>query len=98
VNEAMLCGCPVAVTEYVGAKFDLRSRWRKTDLYFPAAMWVPLPVSFIHIFWIRTLARAWEGLPAGGWKPWSPREFVESIVKSGGIGRASRPRDGKGRI
>jgi len=54
----------------------------KTDLYFPAAMWVPLPVSFIHIFWIRTLARAWEGLPRRRMETWSPREFVESIVKA----------------
>jgi len=81
VNEAMLCGCPVAVTEYVGAKFDL-VRDGENGFVFPCGD-VGALASIFHSYFLDQDSRARMGGAARRrMETWSPREFVESIVKA----------------
>ncbi len=81
VNEAMLCGCPVAVTEYVGAKFDL-VREGENGFVFPCAD-VGALASIFHSYFLNQDSRTRMGAAARRrMETWSPREFVESVVKA----------------
>jgi len=77
VNEAMLCGCPVAVSDKVGARFDLIS---------PESNGFVFPVGNVEKL-VEILRRAHEDRPAlqrmGGaaqtrMASWSPTENIES--------------------
>ena len=81
VNEAMLCGCPVAVTEFVGAKFDL-VRDGENGFVFPCGD-VGALARIFHSYFLDQDSRTRMGEAARRrMETWSPREFVESIVKA----------------
>jgi glycosyltransferase involved in cell wall biosynthesis len=81
VNEAMLCGCPVAVTQYVGAKFDL-VRDGENGFEFPCGDIGALAQIF-HSYFLDQHSRTRMGEAARRrMDSWSPREFVESMVRA----------------
>ena len=81
VNEAMLCGCPVAVTEFVGAKFDL-VRDGENGFVFPCGDVGALARIFHSYFLDQDSRTRMGGAARRRMETWSPREFVESIVKA----------------
>jgi glycosyltransferase involved in cell wall biosynthesis len=81
VNEAMLCGCPVAVTEYVGARFDL-VRDGENGFVFPCGDVGALARTFQSFFLDRDFRTRMGEAARRRMETWSPREFVESIVKA----------------
>jgi glycosyltransferase involved in cell wall biosynthesis len=94
VNEAMLCGCPVAVTEYVGAKFDL-VREGENGFVFPCGD-VGALAHILHSHFSDQDSRARLGEAARRrMETWSPRESVESIVKA--VELAARTGPGRNR-
>jgi len=91
VNEAMLCGCPVAVTEYVGAKFDL-VREGENGFVFPCADVGALARIFQSYFLDQDSRTRMGGAARRRMETWSPREFVESIVKAVELAARTGPR------
>ena len=92
VNEAMLCGCPVAVTEFVGAKFDL-VRDGENGFVFPCGDVGALARIFHSYFLDQDSRTRMGGAARRRMETWSPREFVESIVKA--VELAGRSRHGQ---
>jgi glycosyltransferase involved in cell wall biosynthesis len=90
VNEAMLCGCPVAVTDYVGAKFDL-VRDGENGFVFPCADVGALARIFQCYFLDQDSRARMGGAARRRMETWSPREFVESIVKAVELAARTRP-------
>ena len=79
VNEAMLCGLPVAVSDRVGAKFDL-VRPGDNGYVFPAGNVEALAAVLRQILPDRE-KRARMGVAARRrMETWSPREYVDSVV------------------
>jgi glycosyltransferase involved in cell wall biosynthesis len=81
VNEAMLCGCPVIVSDRVGARFDL-IRENETGFVYPACD-VEALTTVLH----RALASSERLTGMGeaahhGMSVWSPEAYVESFVKA----------------
>lgn len=94
VNEAMLCGCPVAVSDRVGAKYDL-VRQGETGCIFPAGDVDALAAVLRDVFSnpekrIRMGAAARKRM-----ETWSPREYVDGIVDALELAARSRQRQGK---
>jgi glycosyltransferase involved in cell wall biosynthesis len=81
VNEAMLCGCPVAVSDRVGAKYDL-VREGETGYIFPAGS-VDVLAAVFRDFLPDPERRRRMGEAAGNrMKTWSPREYVNAISEA----------------
>jgi glycosyltransferase involved in cell wall biosynthesis len=79
VNEAMLCGCPVAVSDRVGAKYDLL-REKETGYVFPAGD-VDALAAILREFFADPEKRDRMGHQARQrMATWSPREYVEGLV------------------
>ena len=81
VNEAMLCGLPVVVSDRVGAKFDL-VRPGENGYVYPAGNIDALAATLREI-----LPNAEERARLGAaarrrMETWSPREFTESMVRA----------------
>jgi glycosyltransferase involved in cell wall biosynthesis len=81
VNEAMLCGLPVAVSDRVGAKFDL-VRPGENGYVFPAE-----DVDALAAILGRILPDAQERARMGSaarrrMETWSPREYANNIVRA----------------
>jgi glycosyltransferase involved in cell wall biosynthesis len=91
VNEAMLCGCPVAVTQYVGAKFDL-VRDGENGFVFPCADVGALARIFQSYFLDQDSRARMGGVARRTMETWSPREFVESIVQAAELAARTGPR------
>ena len=94
VNEAMLCGCPVIVSDHVGARFDL-VREAKTGFVFPAGDVPHLSAVLRRGMSDRQLLRAKNGgrEARARMTHWSPADniaaFKESITRA--IGNRSQP-------
>lgn len=81
VNEAMLCGLPVVVSDHVGAKFDLVHP-DENGYVFPAGDVEALATIFQQIL-PDPQKRARMGSEARRrMETWSPREYVESVVRA----------------
>jgi glycosyltransferase involved in cell wall biosynthesis len=81
VNEAMLCGLPVVVTDRVGAKFDL-VRPEENGYVFPAGD-VDALTSIIKDILPDTIKRARLSAAARQrMRTWSPREYADSVVRA----------------
>jgi glycosyltransferase involved in cell wall biosynthesis len=81
VNEAMLCGLPVVVSDRVGAKFDL-VRQCENGYIFPAGDVNALATILVEIL-PKTEKRAQMGAAAQRrMQTWSPSEYVEGIVRA----------------
>jgi glycosyltransferase involved in cell wall biosynthesis len=84
VNEAMLCGLPVVISDRVGAKFDL-VRSGENGYIFPAGDVAALADILSEIL-PSPEKRAQMGVAARRrMESWSPREHVEALVKAVGI-------------
>jgi glycosyltransferase involved in cell wall biosynthesis len=80
VNEAMVCGLPVAVSDRVGARFDL-VRPGENGYVFPAGSVEELAGIFRQIL-PDAEKRARMGAAARQrMQTWSPREYVDGLVK-----------------
>jgi glycosyltransferase involved in cell wall biosynthesis len=81
VNEAMLCGLPVAVSDRVGAKFDL-VRPEENGYVFPAGD-VGALAAILRQILPDTEKRAHLGAAAQRrMETWSPREYADSFVRA----------------
>ena len=81
VNEAMLCGLPVAVSDRVGAKFDL-VRPDENGYVFPAGD-VEALAGILREILPDEEKRARMGAAARRrMETWSPREYTDSIVRA----------------
>jgi glycosyltransferase involved in cell wall biosynthesis len=81
VNEAMLCGLPVAVTDRVGAKFDL-VRPNENGYVFPAGD-VGALAAILRQILPDPGKRAQMGAAARRrMETWSPREYTDSVVRA----------------
>ena len=67
VNEAMLCGCPAAVSDRVGAKYDL-VRQGETGYVFPAGDVDALAAILRDVLSDPTSGDGWVRLPANAWR------------------------------
>ena len=81
VNEAMLCGLPVAVSDRVGAKFDL-VRPGENGYVFPAGN-VDALTEILRQILPDPKRRARMGAAARRrMETWSPREYTDSVVRA----------------
>lgn len=81
VNEAMLCGCPVAVSEYVGARFDLVRDGENGFVF--ACGDVGALANILQSYLPDNSARTRMGEAARRrMKTWSPLECVEGMVRA----------------
>ena len=81
VNEAMLCGCPVVVSDRVGAKYDL-VRPEENGYVFPAGDVTAL-ASILREIFSDAEKRARLGAAARQrMETWSPREYSEGMVQA----------------
>ena len=81
VNEAMLCGCPVAVSDRVGAKYDL-VRQGETGYVFPAGD-VDELAAILRDVLSDPEKRARMGAAARKrMETWSPREYTNDLVQA----------------
>ena len=81
INEAMLCGCPVVVSDRVGAKYDL-VRPGETGFVFPAGNIEALAAILREIL-VDAPKRARMGTAARQrMETWSPREYADSFVRA----------------
>jgi glycosyltransferase involved in cell wall biosynthesis len=81
VNEAMLCGCPVAVSDRVGAKFDL-VRQSENGCVFPAGDVDALAVVLTDILSDPDKRLRMSAAARTRMETWSPREYVEGLVEA----------------
>jgi glycosyltransferase involved in cell wall biosynthesis len=80
VNEAMLCGCPVVVSDKVGAKFDL-VRSDENGYVFPAGN-VGALAEILREILSNSERQARMGAAARQrMQTWSPREYVDGLVR-----------------
>ena len=81
VNEAMLCGCPVAVSDRVGAKFDL-VRQGENGCIFPAGDVDALAAVLTDILSDLDKRVRMSVAARTRMETWSPHEYVEGLVKA----------------
>lgn len=81
VNEAMLCGLPVAVSDRVGAKFDL-VRPNENGYVFPAGDVEALAEILSEILPDATRSSRMGAAARQRMETWSPREYVDSVVRA----------------
>jgi len=81
VNEAMLCGCPVAVSDRVGAKYDLIARARMAYV-FPSGD-VDALAAILRDALSDPEKRSRMGEAARlRMETWSPREYVNALYEA----------------
>jgi glycosyltransferase involved in cell wall biosynthesis len=89
VNEAMLCGLPVVVSDRVGAKFDL-VRPGENGYVFPAGN-IDALAAILREILPNAEHRARMGAAARRrMETWSPREYTESMVRAVQMTRKNR--------
>jgi glycosyltransferase involved in cell wall biosynthesis len=81
VNEAMLCGCPVVVSDRVGARFDLVHEG-KTGFVYPAGNVEALAAILRKILPDRGGLQQMGDAARARMKDWSPRENVQGFVEA----------------
>lgn len=81
VNEAMLCGLPVVLSDSVGARFDL-VRHGENGYVYPAGN-VPALAAILQDLLPDAEKRARMGAASGRrMETWSPREYTEGMVRA----------------
>jgi glycosyltransferase involved in cell wall biosynthesis len=81
VNEAMLCGCPVAVSDRVGAKFDI-VRQGETGCIFPAGDVDALAAVLRDVLPDTEKRRRMGAAARKRMETWSPREYVNDLEEA----------------
>jgi glycosyltransferase involved in cell wall biosynthesis len=81
INEAMVCGCPVVVSDRVGAKFDL-VRPGENGYVYPAGDVEQLAAVLREILTDREKRARMGAAARQRMESWSPREYVESMVRA----------------
>jgi glycosyltransferase involved in cell wall biosynthesis len=96
VNEAMLCGCPVAVSDRVGAKYDL-VRHGETGFVFPTGD-VDALAEILRDVLADPNKRSRMGAAARKrMETWSPREYTDDLVRAVELAAQFHRRKGKAR-
>jgi glycosyltransferase involved in cell wall biosynthesis len=96
VNEAMLCGCPVAVSDRVGAKYDL-VRQGETGCVFPTGDIDALAAILCDVLPDSDKRKKMGAAARKRMETWSPREYVDGLVEAVELAGRSRPRQEKKR-
>jgi glycosyltransferase involved in cell wall biosynthesis len=81
VNEAMLCGCPVAVSDRVGAKYDL-VRQGETGCIFPAGDVDALAAVLRDVLSNPDKRKQMGAAARKRMETWSPRQFVDALAEA----------------
>jgi len=81
VNEAMLCGCPVAVSDRVGAGYDLVNNG-KTGFVYSCGDVDALAGLFQEVFSNRERLKQMKEAASKRMESWSPYENVEALVEA----------------
>jgi glycosyltransferase involved in cell wall biosynthesis len=91
VNEAMLCGCPVAVSDSVGAGRDLVEHWR-TGFVFPCGDIDALAAVLQQAVKERTKLSQMGSAARVRMDSWSPRENIDQTIAAvrRGVARVER--------
>ncbi len=79
VNEAMLCGCAVIVSDHVGARFDLVQE-NETGFVYPAGDVEALSGALCRALECRDRLRRMGEAARERMSQWSPESYVESFV------------------
>jgi glycosyltransferase involved in cell wall biosynthesis len=96
VSEAMLCGCPAAVSDCVGAKYDL-VREGETGYVFPAGD-IGALAAVLQDFFSDPDKRVRMGEAVRKrMQTWSPTEYVDALAKAVDLAVQSRRQKDKGR-
>jgi glycosyltransferase involved in cell wall biosynthesis len=81
VNEAMLCGLPIAVSDRVGAKFDL-VRQDENGYVFPVGDVEALTRILKEVLLDETKRARLGAAARQRMETWSPREYIDSVVRA----------------
>lgn len=81
VNEAMLCGCPVVVSDHVGARFDL-VRDGETGFVYPTGDVEALRDALLHALKCRNRLIHMGEAARDRISRWSPDVYVESLINA----------------
>lgn len=81
VNEAMLCGCPVIVSDHIGARFDL-VRENETGFVYPAGDVEALAAVLIRALKCRNGLRSMSEAARERMSQWSPEMNMEATVEA----------------
>lgn len=81
VNEAMLCGCPVAVSDHVGAKFDL-VRDGVTGFVFPTGDVAAISRVLRDVLLDSDRGKRMGVAARERMETWSPREYLDGVVRA----------------
>ena len=81
VNEAMLCGCPVVVSDQVGARYDLVEEG-KTGFVYPCGDVKALSTILREILPNKKRLQKMGEAARKRMENWSPREHVEAFVRA----------------
>lgn len=81
VNEAMLCGCPVVVSDRVGARHDLVQNYQ-TGLVYPCGNLDALAQILQTVLGDQELLHKMVAATTKRMESWSPRENVEALVQA----------------
>ena len=81
VNEAMLCGCPVIVSDHVGARFDLVQE-NETGFVYPAGDVEALSGALCRALECRNRLRRMGKAARERMSQWSPEIYVQSLVNA----------------
>jgi len=92
VNEAMLCGCPVAISDRVGAKYDL-VREGENGCVFPTGNVDALTAICRDLLSNPEKCRRMGEAARLRMETWSPREYMDSLSEA--MERASQSRSRK---
>jgi len=79
VNEAMLCGCPVVVSDRVGAKYDLVRQGQTGYVYFSGDV-NGLAAILTRLLTDREDLRRMGEAARRRMETWSPREYISAVV------------------
>jgi glycosyltransferase involved in cell wall biosynthesis len=79
VNEAMLCGCPVVVSDRVGARFDLVKE-NETGFVYPVGDVETLGALLIRALQCRDRLKHMGRTAQQKMDQWSPQRYVQSFV------------------
>lgn len=89
VNEAMLCGCPVAISDRVGAKYDL-VRVGENGFVFPSGNIDALAAIYRNFLPDPEKRKRMGEAARLRMESWSPREYINAMCEA--VDRASRSR------
>jgi glycosyltransferase involved in cell wall biosynthesis len=81
VNEAMLCGCTVVISDGVGAKYDL-VREGETGYIYPCGDVPALAGTLRRVFEDKKKLQSMREAARRRIETWSPKEYAESVLRA----------------